>query len=91
MPDSTRNSKAIVTLEEFLDNVIYNAFERLEFNTRDFMSQLHARVLKGMREKGDKKVALAYFEMYALLNQEKTSRSRIISTAEGVVEWLKTH
>lgn len=56
------------------------------------MEKVHGRIIKGMRHEPNSvhsDVMKAYFQLYALLANEKVSRTRIISTAEGVVHWLR--
>lgn len=96
MPTIAQDPERIVTLDGFLDHVIRYANPKVDHVTSEFMSMLHTRILRALRaaelgqcEAPNDNVLRAYFRMYTLLRQETVSRSRIISTAEAVVDWLR--
>ena len=82
----------MATIDDFLDYIIFLANTKVDHNIQDFMATVHRKILASMNNEDVKvndNVLKAYFRMYALLRGNVISRSRIITTAQGVVEWIK--
>lgn len=90
MQSTIEQPKLITSLDEFLDYVIKESQPSVDHNVKEFMEKMHRNIVKAKRSErpvhGD--VLIAYFEMYALIRQEKVSRTRLVSTAQGVIMWL---
>lgn len=100
MGNPGHTSRPIKNLDDLLDNVIHFANEHQEHNTDEFMKGLHNRILLSVRDpdpgategrgvRFNDRVTIAYFRIYAILRQKTTSRTRIISTAQSVVDWVR--
>ena len=81
----------ITSIEELTDNIFREYSRKKEWDTNEFMSIIHNRILSSTRKEiCPDDVMVFYFRLYALLGKTKSTQSRIYSTTQALRHWYVT-
>ncbi len=90
--DKLLSERGIRTIDEFTDYVHRLAQERAEWDRAKLLIRIHYALVMTLKrtQMSTPDTHHAYFQLCALLTTPTITRSRLLSTIDGIGNWLKS-